>query len=117
MEVDLGDPGRDEDALRERAGEPVGPTAESLAIGEARRTAPARRRRSGNDAAAGTRVDSGQLASHRSWRPVERVASGEERAPVGCAGQRDLDLDDNVAFAGLGRLYLVGPEIARGVDA
>ena len=117
VEVDLRDPGRDEHALGERPDELLGPAAERLPVGEAGRAVAARRRGGGDDAPAVPRVDAGELASERRRRPVQRVAPGRERVPLGAPRQGDLDLDDDVAFAGLGRRHLVDAEIARRVDA
>ena len=117
VEVDLRDPGRDEHALGEGPDQPLGPSAENLPIGQAGRAVSARRRRRGDDAPAVARVDARELAAERRRGPVQRVAPGRKRVPLGAACQGGLDLDDDVAFAGLGRRHLVDAEISRRVDA
>jgi len=117
VEVDLGDPRGHDDALGERAFEQRGPAAELLALGQARRAVPARRRRSRDDAEAAARVDPGELAPERRRRSVERVGSAGEAALLLMARQRHLDLDHDVPDLRLRARHIVHPEVARSVEA
>ena len=118
MEVDARNPFRDDEQL------PIGAVqqrqqvvAEGCAATGALR---ARSTRSGvrsDDTLSGCDVDAGELVSERRRRLGEqqRVAAAE-RLQVGAVGERDLDLHEDVARAGLRVGHLLDAQVARRVE-
>ena len=114
MQVDRGDPLRDEEPVGIRTREEH-ELAALLAARAAVAGAARRRVRSDHPPALD---ETAELVSERRRRLLqEQWVAAAERLQVGAVGERHLDLDEHVTRSGLRLRHLLDPQIAGGVEA